>query len=98
MPLRAADCDFSNGLQEGPTDSGITVDITLNTTGTKHYACQIAGHCTAGNMNQQVIVTNCAAAGVVLLRHSLMRHDTCTSVSRAGDKAALDIGLCQFCF
>ena len=64
MYLRAANCDFSNGLQEGPTDSGITVDITLNTTGTKHYACQIAGHCTAGNMNQQVIVANCAAAGV----------------------------------
>jgi len=63
VSLRAANCDFSNGLQEGPTDSGITVDITLNSTGTKHYACQIAGHCTAGNMNQQVIVTNCAAAG-----------------------------------
>jgi len=74
VSLRAANCDFSNGLQEGPTDSGITVDITLNSTGTKHYACQIAGHCTAGNMNQQVIVTNCAAAGgwPSALRHSLL--------------------------
>ena len=46
----------------GPTNSGITVNVTLNTTGTFHYACQIPGHCQGGNMNLQVNVASCAPA------------------------------------
>ena len=59
--LCAGNCDFSNGLQVGPTNSGITVTVTLNATGTFHYACEIPGHCQGGNMNLEVDVAACAA-------------------------------------